>query len=344
MKYKSMILIIILSLVICSNLMASGNKIGTAGAVELTIPMGARNVALSGSDVAGVKGTEAMYWNPAGVASVQNTEATFSYLKYFADMKISYFTVAANVGQLGVVGLNLQAMNIGEIDVTTIEVPEGTGEVLKPNFLTLGATYARSFTDRINFGMNVKLVSEKISDMTASAIAFDFGLQYTSPLGVDFGIVMKNYGTSMKFSGTSVEFDSEIPWANPNATTRKTALDMAANELPASLTLGLSYNYRVAELHDFTVAGAYSNNNYNVDMALVGLEYGLKETVFGRIGYVAPFYPEDYPENADESEFGLSLGFGVHLLYQGRVIMFDYAYRAMEHFDGNQYFTVGISL
>ena len=344
MKYKSMIFIIILSLVMCSSLMASGNKIGTAGAVELTIPMGARNVALSGADVAGVKGTEAMYWNPAGVASIQNTEAGFSYLKYFADMKISYFTVAANVGQLGVIGLNLQAMNIGEIDVTTIEVPEGTGEVLKPNFLTLGATYARSFTDRINFGMNAKLISERIGDMTASAFAFDFGLQYNSPLGVDFGIVMKNYGTSMEFSGTSVEFDSEIPWANPNATTRKTALDMAANELPASLTLGLSYNYGIGELHDVTVAGAYSNNNYNVDMALVGLEYGLKDMVFGRVGYVAPFYPDDYPENADESEFGLSLGFGIHLLYQGRVIMFDYAYRAMEHFDGNQYFTVGISL
>lgn len=343
-KYLIVLLLTVTLMMSALDAFASGRKIGTAGAVELTIPMGARNVALSGADVAGVCGTEAMYWNPAGVASVQNTEAGFSYMKYFADMKISYFTLAANIGQLGVVGLNLQAMNIGEIDVTTIEVPEGTGEVLKPNFLTLGVTYARSFTDRINFGMNAKLISEKIGDMTASAVAFDFGLQYNSPFGVDFGIVMKNYGTSMKFDGTSIEFDSEIPWANPNATTRKTALDMASNELPASLNLGVSYNYKVSELHAIKIAGTYANNNYNVDMAHVGLEYGLKNMVFGRIGYTNPFYPDDYPENADQSEFGLSMGFGVHLLYQGRVIMFDYAYRAMEHFDANQYFTVGISL
>lgn len=346
MKIKNLIVLLLTLTLMMSALdaFASGSKIGTAGAVELTIPMGARNVALSGADIAGVGGNEAMYWNPAGVATVQNTEASFSYLKYFADMTISYFTVSSNVGQLGVFGLNLQALNIGDINVTTIEVPEGTGEVLKPNYLTLGGTFARSFTDRINFGMNAKFISERIGDMTASAFAFDFGLQYRSPFGVDFGVVMKNYGSTLEFSGSSVEFDTEIPWANPNATTRKTALDMAANELPASMNLGLSYDYNFADIHKVTIAGTYANNSYDVDKAHVGVEYSLKDIVFGRIGYVNPFYPDDYPDSAEESQFGLSLGFGIHLLYGGHVIMFDYAYRDMDLFDANQYFTLGISL
>ena len=341
-KYFFTTLCIIALLVCAGSAFASGNKLGTAGGIQLTIPMGAQNVGIGGSNIANVSGVEAMYWNPAGLSRIAKGEASFNYLNYFADMKISYFALGADVGKLGVIGFTLQAMDIGGINVTTIENPEGTGEVINPNFITLNATYSKAFTDRIHFGLNAKLISEMVANMSASAVAFDFGLQYRAPFGLDFGVVMRNYGSRMKYDGTAIEFDSDIPWANPNATTRKTRLDMAGQELPASLSMGLAYLYKLGDWHQFNVCGSYTSNSYGLEVVNAGLEYGLKKMLFLRAGYNLPLYPENYPSGAKEYQYGLSLGFGAHVNITGKTVKFDYGFREMDLLTGQHFFGVGV--
>ena len=322
---------------------ASGRKLGTSGAAELTIPMGVGSVGLSGSNIADVKGMDAIYWNPAGLSQLSSTEASFSYMDYFAGMKISYFTVGAKLGAANTIGISLQAMNIGDIPVTTIQNPEGTGENISPNFITLGLTYARQMTDRINFGVNGKVISEKIDDMSAMAVAFDFGLQYVTPFGFSLGVVMRNFGSSIEYSGTNVEFNSDIPWAAPSATTRKTALDMASHELPASLTLGAGYYYELGNVQGLNVSTAYVNNSYNNDQMSFGLEYNFKKMIFGRIGYISALFEDETPEGIDDYPYGLSFGIGANVNVGGARILVDYAYRAMDTFDANQYFGIGFA-
>ncbi len=344
MKIKNGVFILLLVLLVGAGVgFASAPKLGTAGAVELLIPMGAQNVGMGGANIANIAGSEAIYWNPAGLSRIQNVDVGFNYMSYFADMNVSYLALGARAGKFGVVGFSLQALGIGEIPVTTIANPEGTGEIVKPTFLTLNATYARAFTDRIHFGLNAKLISEQIGDMSASAVAFDFGLQYTSPFGVDVGVVMRNYGTKLQFDGTGIEFDSDIPFANPNATTRKTKLDMAANDLPASLSMGVAYRYQINDMHGLHIAGQYSNNSYTLDGLKVGVEYNLDKMFFLRGGYDYTMYPSDYPSQAKEDQYGFTLGAGFHLLLNGRNIMFDYAYRNMDLFDANQYFSISVA-
>ena len=344
MKIKMFFIpLLLIALLVCTgSVLGSGSKLGTAAGIQLTIPMGAQNIGIGGSNIANVSGTEAMYWNPAGLSRIARGEASFNYLSYFADMKISYFALGTSIGRLGVLGFTLQTLDIGGIDVTTIESPEGTGEVLNPNFITLNGTYSRQFTDRIHFGLNAKMLSERIGDMSASAIAFDFGLQYKSPVGVDFGVVMRNFGSRMKYDGTGIEFDSSVPWANPNATTRKTKLDMASQELPASITLGGAYLYKMNDWHQFNATTSYTSYSYGFDMVNAGFEYGLKKMLFARVGYNQPLYPSDYPEDAKEFQYGLSMGFGAHLSMSGKTIKFDYAYRDMDIFTGQHYFGVGV--
>ncbi|MFZ0391311.1 MAG: PorV/PorQ family protein [Calditrichia bacterium] len=343
MKIKYfLVLVLVLSLFIgTQDVFAGGRKLGTAGAAELLIPMGARNVAMGGADIASVRNTEAMYWNPAGLSVLQGSEAKFTYMNYFADMNVSYFALGTQLGSFGVAGLSLQALDIGDIPVTTISNPEGTGEMLRPNFITLNATFSKAFTDRINFGLNTKIISEKVGEMSASAVAFDFGLQYRSPMGVNFGVVMRNYGSNLQFGGTPVEFNTDIPFANPNATTRITKLDMASHELPASLNMGLSYRYNFTEDHSVNISGLYNNSNYALDEINTGLEYSFRDFFFLRGGYNAPLYSDNFPEDAKEYQFGLNFGFGLQLDLGAGNMMFDYAYREMETFDAVQYFTVG---
>ena len=47
-----------------------GSRIGTAAGVQVQVPVGARDLAMGGSDIAYTKGLSAMYWNPAGLAHI----------------------------------------------------------------------------------------------------------------------------------------------------------------------------------------------------------------------------------------------------------------------------------
>ncbi len=338
-KKYFMIGLLVFLLIASQGLLASAPKMGTAGAVELLIPMGASNVAMAGANIASVTGTDAIYWNPAGLSMLKGGEATFSYMDYFADMKVTYLAAGVRAGNLGMIGLSFQVFDIGDIEVTTIEVPEGTGEVLQPDFLTASLTYSRRFTDRILFGTNAKIVSEKVGDMSANAIAFDLGLQYVSPWGVAFGVTMKNIGSTIQFDGNAHEFNADVPWANPNATTRKTKLDLAEHELPTSMNMGLAYTYKLEGLGNLCVSGVYNNNSYELDHFGMGAEFGLRDMLFVRAGYVSMLYPDDWDWDKD-SQFALSMGLGVNLNFAGTNIKFDYANRPMELFDANQYFSI----
>ncbi|MGD8922169.1 MAG: hypothetical protein PVH24_02895, partial [Candidatus Zixiibacteriota bacterium] len=91
MKHKLVIVMIVLLVVSLSSVYAGNTRrIGTAGAQELLIPYGSRGTALGGSVVSDAYGVEAMYWNPAGLASLDGTEAIFTHLPYFADINVNY--------------------------------------------------------------------------------------------------------------------------------------------------------------------------------------------------------------------------------------------------------------
>ena len=340
-KYIKVSALVIL-FIITQSLWASAPRVGTYSASELRIPMGARSVALNGANIAFVSGSEAIYWNPAGASRSKSTEAIFSYMDYFADMKISYLAAGINLSRLGTLGFSMQVMDIGDIPVTTINAPEGTGEVLTPNYLTVAATYSKRFTDRIFFGTNFKVITEKIGTMSANGIGLDLGLQYISPWNISFGVSMRNIGPKMQFNGTGIEFDADIPYGPPTGTTRKTRLDMSSSQLPASMSLGVGYLYSPVSAHVLNFCGAYNNNAFAIDNLCGGVEYGFREMFFLRGGYSLALFPSDYPEYAtDENQFGLTAGAGWHLNLGGTILIIDYAYRAMQLFDANQYFSIG---
>ncbi|MFP4546602.1 MAG: PorV/PorQ family protein [Fidelibacterota bacterium] len=341
MKRNDIKIICLLLLLFTQVVFASGTRLGTAAAPELLIPMGARNVSLGCADIAKVDGTEAIYWNPAGLAYIKQAEASFSYLDYFADMKVSYITTGVNLGRLGIIGVSIQSLNIGKIEVTTINSPEGTGQEISPDYLTAGLTYSKKMTNKVSFGSNIKIISENIGNMSASAMGFDFGLQYRTNFGLDFGITMKNIGTDMTFDGPEIEFDSNIPFANPNATTRKTKLDMASAELPTSMNMGVAYTRKLSNAASVAVFSQYSKNTLELDKLNLGGEVNINNLLLLRAGYIQNLYPDDWEWDKD-GQFDLSYGLGLNMAMAGTKVYFDYAFRPMELFDANQYFSISV--
>jgi len=184
MKYKVLFLVIAI-LALGLNLAYAGNenRIGTAGAQELRIPAGSRGVAMGGAVVANSAGVDAIYWNPAGLANLAGgTEVMFTHQPYIADIDIEYFALGHDIEDFGAIGLAIKVVDIGDIEETTWEQPEGTGAIYNPTFITMGLSYARALTADVNFGFTAKALHESIGGVSASGLAFDFGFTYETQM------------------------------------------------------------------------------------------------------------------------------------------------------------------
>ncbi len=316
----------------------SEDKIGTAGAPELTIPASSRGAALAGSLLATATGTEAMSWNPAGmvrgIGGRMGIEGLFSSLNYLADIQLNYFALGMQLGSADALGLSLRTFDFGDIPVTTTEQPEGTGGVFSPKFVTVGVSYARAFSDRFYAGITAKLVTESVMNTSAAGIAADVGVQYVVPGGLSVGVALKNVGPKMRLAGEDLTLTSVT--LGQNGESNSVRLSGEEFDLPSSLEIGVGYRYELAEENSITLSGAFQNANFGADKIQVGLEYSWREQLFLRTGYV------QLDRNNTRNIFGPSVGAGVSLPVGNTTVTFDYAYRHVDLFSANQWFTLKV--
>lgn len=322
----------------------SGARRGTASGTQLLIPVGSRGTGLGGNVSSTIKGIDALYWNPAGLAAGSSSaEVMFSHMKYIADINVNYAAASARFG-FGDLGISIKSLDFGDIPVTTELQTEGTGEQLNPNFTTFALTYSRQMSDRINFGGTVKFISEKILRTSASTFAFDFGLQYaTAVKGLKLGIVLKNLGPNMQYNGSDLETKVTPNGSEPGTRDRNFRITAGSFELPTTLELGVSYDMGFGENNVLTVGGNFMNHNFGLDQYGVAAEYVFNKMIFLRGGYAVAYDPEssDFQTQGDEYLFGPSFGAGVILsVSEGMDLSLDYAYRSTDVFDDNQWFSV----
>jgi hypothetical protein len=317
------LVLVLLAGVAVPALAGSNGRKGTEGAPELTIAVGPRGTALGGAVVGDVTGVEAMFWNPAGLGLLPKTEAMFSHTQYFADMKLNYVGVATNMGPFGVVGFSAKVLSIGDVIVTTETAPEGTGEIAQPTFTVLGLTWARQFTDRVLFGATGQLVNEHVIEQGATGVAFDFGFQYlTDWRGLKLGMVMKNFGPSMTYSGPGTEISLLPADQDPSSQPRIFTTESASFELPSYFTMAASMDVYSQAAYRFTALGALQNNNFLGNALRAGLEWSYRDQIALRASYYGSFRGNmNTATGEDQSEFtggddlytGLGLGGGFNI-------------------------------
>jgi len=319
----------------------SDERMGTSGANELRIPVGPRSTALGGTTVADATGPEALYWNPAGLATINETDVYFSHLSYIADMSVNYFAITTRAGSFGNIGFSAKMLDVGDVFVTTETAPEGTGEVLSPTFATFGLTYARQFTDRVRFGTTVQFINETVREARARGLAFDFGFQYdTGYNGLTFGFAMKNFGTAMEFSGSDFELNVPIPEAEPGASNRTVSSTSSSFEMPSYFQIGAGYDLMnpgsaASQTNHLRVLGTFSSMNFTPDELRGGAEYSYKDMFALRAGYGQRVSSSD-----TDVYNGFSFGAGLNLkIGNTSRLKFDYANRMVKEFfsDTNEF-------
>jgi hypothetical protein len=338
--------VVIIALMLPFNNSFAGNpqRAGQAGASELLINPWARTSGWGGANIAGVRGLEGIFSNVAGLAFTEKTELIFSqsqWLKFGDDAvaDISSFGFSQKVGESAVLGFSVMSMSFGDIEITTVDLPEGGIGFYSPNLMNLGLSYAKIFSNSIYGGFTIKMISEQISNVGANGVALDAGIQYVTGTkdNLKFGISLKNVGPRMSFSGDGLSFRGIVG----DGDDYKMTVEQRSSELelPALLNIGLSYDVNVMQ-HRITGAGTFTSNSFQKDQYRLGGEYSYNEMFMVRLGYT---YEEGIrtPSTRTTALRGPSAGFTVELPMgnEGSTFGLDYSYRHTDPFQGSH--TIG---
>jgi len=333
---KKVFIIAIILFLLAGQVFAGGDRRkGSAGAPELRIPIGSRATALGGSVIADVQGLESIYWNPAGASSIRGVEAMFSYLDYIADMTFTFGAVGINLQGIGVLGFSARLLNIGDIVVTREDMPMGTGEILNPSFATLGVSFARQMTDRIFFGTSLNFINEQVSHVSTRGICMDFGFQYIPGLirGLKLGVVVKNIGPNLRFSGSDLNHTASLETQLTGAERKQFRSVLEDFELPSYFQIGLSMSPIETENSKVNVNASFRNNNFIEDEMMAGVEYVYNDMIFIRGGYSS--------SKQAEYLYGPSFGAGFKYTLGLNTFYFDYSFaQTSKYFNSNQWFSI----
>ncbi|HOI28701.1 MAG TPA: PorV/PorQ family protein [Melioribacteraceae bacterium] len=320
---RKKILLVVLILLASNAGSFAFEKVGTTSFQFLKVWPGARATGMAEAFTSIASNSESVFWNPAGLARLTGFDFTFGFVDWFMDVNHFSFSAAKNFGELGTFGVFGVFSSVGEIEVTRVDRlgfvngvynPGLTGEVINPSSLVLGVSYARNVTDKFAFGLSVKYVHENLVFEKAGALVFDGGLTFNTGFrSIVIGASVRHFGQEVKF------IDKSYP-------------------LPQTFNIGISsYLFSgsdplIASAGDHSLLVSYDMiqpRDYD-QMHSVGFEYGFKDLIYLRGGYVL---------NRDQE--GFSAGVGIY--YKGYRI--DYSFNDYgDYLDSVHRFTIGYEI
>ncbi len=334
--------ILVLCFLVVSTAGYAGNpdRQGEAGASELLFNPWARSAGLHTLSTASITGVESMRLNVAGLGRIKDSELLIGNTRLYegTDITLNSLGYAKRVGSNGAFGVSLVAVDFGDIEVTTVDRPEGTTATYSPSFFHMGFGYAYTYDNKISVGVLFRGISESLTDVSAFGFAIDAGVQYVTGDKDEFklGISLRNVGSPMSFNGEGLSFQGPAPGRdNVQLTFNQRSENF---ELPSILNIGLSYDFYFVEDIYLRAMGNFTSNAFSLDQVGVGAElYFLKNFVL-RGGYRADVGSLTVESTGSQSIYsGLALGASVEVPFKRgseQMLGIDYGYRATDPYDG----------
>jgi long-subunit fatty acid transport protein len=181
-------------------------RAGTASGSFLKIGLGARATGLGEAFVAVANDPTAIYWNPAGLASIQRQEVAVSHIEWPADIRYEHVAWVLPVKRFGgSLGFQFGVLSTA-VDETSELQPFGTGRTFVYSDMIAGMAYARRWTDKLLVGFGAKYVREDlgkdVGNPTTSSMLYDIGSIYYLGLGsVRVATSLTNFAPALKPKG-----------------------------------------------------------------------------------------------------------------------------------------------
>ncbi len=313
------------------------SKTGSTAAPFLNIGIGPRSIAMGGAFVATANDVSSIYWNPAGAARMNKSGALFAHSKWFADIDYNWAGAVINLDDAGIFGISVVNLDYGDMELTTLSEPEGTGGTFTANDMSIAITYAKNLTDRFSIGGSIKYISQNIWNSTASTIAVDLGVLFHSDIyGLRIGAAITNLGGDMRISGSDLNIQHDIDRTiYGNNDQILATLNTDAWPIPLTFKIGLAMDILEIADHRITIAVDAIQPSDNKEALNAGMEYEVFNMIALRAGYKSLFL-----ENSEE---GLTFGFGLKYDFSPTLgLSIDYAYQQFGILKDTQHFSVGV--
>jgi len=305
------------------------SRTGTSGFQFLKIAPDARSASLAGSTSAFTNDLSAVFWNPAGLSSMDSNQYQFQFghTSYFTGLEMNYAAIGYTKRHLNYWAFSIIYFTTEEMPVTTEFQPEGNGLVFYASNFLATMSFAKVLSDNFSFGLNAKYLEEDIAGIKARNGIFDVGFIYKIGFNgkTKFSANMSNFGFNVSPTGEVTINTLKGP---------KTYNDFENLSVPAVFRMGLSTVIFQSDLHSLGAAIQLTHPTDNNETVSFGIEYGFKKFLFLRSGY-------EFGTDMRESP---SAGIGLNFQrYFGR-IRFDYSFNNRALFGNIHRLTLGIAI
>lgn len=332
-NFKGRYLIILLIGCLLSVSDAYSQKVASTSMQFLKVLPSARAAALGEAYSVWATGAEAIFWNPGGIATVENMELSSTYIDWLFDTQQGALSYALAVRGFGVVGVQIQYVDFGEFEETSnqrpyINDPDRiglTGNTFRPFSYLVGITYGRYLTERFSLGLGFKFAHESLFngrtvrtmvrqdvfdevDTWANAFLFDFGIRYnTGYRSIHIASAVQNFGADVTYARDATPVPLMFRFG--------IGADLIGSD---GLFAGGREDNRISAAFDI-----FHPNDYAQQIHM-GVEYEYAGTFALRGGYKLNY---DFD--------GLTLGAGIKHTIDRVALSVDYSYGAMGTYLGN---------
>ena len=209
---KKIFVIIILTGYITVSFAASENA-GTTGFTFARLSFSPRASAM-GSAYAGISNdAEAVFFNPAGLYQLQDTQFNAVYMNYLDGINCGSLIYAKPIDDHSAYAIYTRFLSTTETKTLSDEQGNylGTDGTFGYSDLETGGSFSYHITKSLNLGTTAKMLFESIDGNTASMFALDLGIYHiTENENLHIGISLRNLGFQLS-SFTSTDYEENLP-------------------------------------------------------------------------------------------------------------------------------------
>jgi hypothetical protein len=273
--------IIITSLFICLGMgfpagsLAGIPDAGTNNPFELGA--GSRALALSGAFVAVADDVSSLFWNPGGLARIEQIEISAMHIELFFNTPYDFLGVAYPLLDWGTFALGAVRVSTEGIILRNEQAGltgSGEGSLDRREFL-LG--FGREFPLGFQAGITVKLDQQSLLGEFTSGVGLDMGLLYHLP-----GEQVAQWSGIRAVDWKNLTFGFTLQ----NLVGSRLRINEAADVLPLNYKAGIAYQYNHRDTFNqhFLLTGSWEKSTWRTGRLAMGLEYSILDLVALRGG------------------------------------------------------------
>lgn len=252
-----------------------GQRAGLSALSFLKNDINPRSFAMGGASVA-ISGDEfATHTNPSGVADIQSFSLATSNFFVGAGINQSFITATMPLTSSSGLGLSINSLTSGAMEVRTEFQPEGTGQKIYASNVAAGLTYSNRLSDMFTMGVTLKYINERLAEYTNHTATFDLGFTYQTDFkNLAFAVMVQNFSGNSGLEGDFLAVDFN----------RAGTVNTEEYTAPTVFRMGASMTALEKENHEITVSFELQHPNDNAENFRFGAEYSYLKLIYFRTG------------------------------------------------------------